>query len=178
MRFSTAAFAASLLVGASANPSALQARALNEASRALNELSRAFNEASYAESQVSPNVVRSMSAPSYGVSAVDSYANTASLQPREAVADKAGGGWGGSGGWGGAPPAFPVPVSAPAAAPAPAPAPQTVVVQPGQPGYQAQGQVIGQNGQVYWNSAQSLTSGSSFLVVVGGTLSAFMFCLL
>jgi hypothetical protein len=62
MRFSTAAFAATLLVGASANPSALQARALNEASRALNELSRAFNEASYAE-QVSPNVVRSFSAP-------------------------------------------------------------------------------------------------------------------
>jgi hypothetical protein len=62
MLFSTAAFAASLLVGASAN-SAIQARALNEASRALNELSRALNEASYAESQVSPNIARSVPAP-------------------------------------------------------------------------------------------------------------------
>jgi hypothetical protein len=62
MRFSTAALAASILVGASAN-SAIQARALSEASRALNELSRAFNDASYAEYQISPNVARSVPAP-------------------------------------------------------------------------------------------------------------------
>jgi hypothetical protein len=116
------------------------------------------------------------------MSAVDAYGNVESIQRREAIADKNGGpsGWGGGGGgWGGAPPAFPVPVPAPA----PAPAPQPVVVpvpvnqpQPGQPGYNAQGQVIG--GQpVFWNSARSLSSGS-LLVVVGGSLFASAFCLL